>query len=121
MAQIELGYGRDKVSFAYDEERCAVLAPPEGTTRPPLSDGEVGVLIDDPLEAQPLEEIIAPGERILVVVSDATRATASAQVVNLLARRLIALGVAPADLRIIFATGIHRPVTAAERDELLTP
>ncbi len=40
---------------------------------------------------------------------------------NLLVRRLIALGVAPYDLRVIFATGIHRPVTREEKSELLTP
>jgi nickel-dependent lactate racemase len=33
----------------------------------------------------------------------------------------VQLGVAPRDLRLIFATGIHRPVTPAERGELLTP
>jgi nickel-dependent lactate racemase len=38
-----------------------------------------------------------------------------------LVRRLIALGVAPHDLRIIFATGIHRAVTREEKSELLTP
>jgi nickel-dependent lactate racemase len=36
-------------------------------------------------------------------------------------RRLIALGVAPYDLRIIFATGLHRAVTREEMAELLTP
>ena len=121
MAEIELGYGRGRVSFAYDEARFRVLAPPDNADARPLSDAELGALIDDPVDSQPLEEIISPGERVLVVVSDATRATASAQVVNLLARRLIQLGVAPADLRIIFATGIHRHVTAQEKSELLTP
>jgi lactate racemase len=121
MTQIELGYGRETISLDYDEARFAVLAPPASAATRPLSDAEIGALIDDPIDSQPLEDIISPGERVLVVVSDATRATASAQVVNLLARRLIALGVAPADLRIIFATGIHRPVTAREKDELLTP
>jgi nickel-dependent lactate racemase len=58
---------------------------------------------------------------VLIVVSDATRATASGQVVNLLVRRLVQLGVAPHDLRVIFATGIHRPVTVEEKRELLTP
>src|ERR671937_2766223 len=58
---------------------------------------------------------------MLIVVSDATRATGSAQVVHLLVRRLIALGVAPYDLRVVFATGIHRAVTREERAELLTP
>jgi nickel-dependent lactate racemase len=55
------------------------------------------------------------------VASDATRATGSAQVINLLVRRLIQNGVAPADIAIIFATGIHRPVRAEEKAELLTP
>jgi nickel-dependent lactate racemase len=57
----------------------------------------------------------------LIVVSDATRATASAQIVKLIVRRLIQCGITPSDLGIIFATGIHRPVSHEEKLELLTP
>jgi nickel-dependent lactate racemase len=57
----------------------------------------------------------------LIVVSDATRPTASAQVVNLLVRRLVQIGVSPARMAVIFATGIHRRVTDQEKLELLTP
>ncbi len=57
----------------------------------------------------------------MIVVSDATRATGSAQIVNLLVRRIIQIGIAPQDIAIIFATGIHRPVTPDEKRELLTP
>src|ERR671916_972514 len=121
MSLIELAYGRGKISFADDAGRFQILTPADAAADQPLSDAEMGALIDDPVDSQPLEEIVSPGESVLVVVSDATRATAAGQVVNLLARRLVALGVAPSDLRIIFATGIHRPVTAAEKDELLTP
>lgn len=120
MANIQLGYGRGHVSFKFEGGRFLVL---EGEAREEraLTDAEVGAVIDEPFDSQPLEEIISPGESVLVVVSDATRATGSAQVVNLLVRRLIALGVAPYDLRIIFATGLHRPVTREEKAELLTP
>ncbi|MBV8856565.1 MAG: nickel-dependent lactate racemase [Acidobacteria bacterium] len=120
MASIQLGYGRGTIPFEFEGGRFEVL---EGEAREerPLSDAEVGAAIDDPVDSQPLEEIISPGESVLLVVSDATRATGSAQVVNLLVRRLIALGVAPYDLRVIFATGIHRPVTREEKAELLTP
>ena len=121
MTQIDLGYGRGKISFADDAGRFQILTPVETVADAPLSDAEMGALIDDPIESQPLEEIVSPGESVVIVVSDATRATAAGQVVNLLARRLVALGVAPSDLRIIFATGIHRPVSASEKDELLTP
>ena len=120
MTTIQLGYGRGSLPFEFGEGRFRVL---EGEAREEraLTDAEVGSVIDDPIDSQPLEEIISPGESVLIVVSDATRATGSAQVVNLLVRRLIALGVAPYDLRIIFATGIHRPVTREEKAELLTP
>ena len=122
MAEIRLAYGRAHLSFVDEEGRFQVLAPHEGDAAgAPLSDAQMGALIDDPFDSQPLEEIISPNESVLVVVSDATRATASGQVVNLLVRRLVQLGVAPYDLRIIFATGIHRPVTAEEKRELLTP
>ncbi|MDT7781425.1 MAG: lactate racemase [Acidobacteriota bacterium] len=120
MSLIELGYGRGTIPFEFEGGRFRVLEP-EVVEERPLTDAEVGALIDDPIDSQPLEDIISPGESILVVVSDATRATGSQQVVNLLTRRLIALGVAPYDLRVIFATGMHRAVTREEKAELLTP
>jgi nickel-dependent lactate racemase len=119
--RIELAYGRGTTAFEDAEGRFQVLTPVETVADQPLSDAEMGALIDAPFDSQPLENILSPGESVLIVVSDATRATASAQVVNLLARRLIQVGVAPADLRIIFATGIHRAVTPQEKRELLTP
>ncbi|MGI8997706.1 MAG: nickel-dependent lactate racemase [Pyrinomonadaceae bacterium] len=121
MAVIELAYGRGRVSFADAAGRFAVLEPAADAAERPLSDAELGVSMDDPVDSQPLEEIISPGESVLIVASDATRATAAGQVINLLVRRLISLGVAPHDLKIIFATGIHRPVSEAEKRELLTP
>jgi nickel-dependent lactate racemase len=97
-----------------------VLAPDAADERP-LTDAEIGAAIDNPIDSQPLEEIVSPGESALVVVSDATRATGSASIVHLLVRRLVQLGVAPYELKVIFATGLHRRVTSAERRELLTP
>src|SRR5215213_335159 len=120
MTHVQLGYGRGTLAFEPEGGRFRVLES-EAPDERPLTDAEVGAAIDSPLDSQPLEDILSPGESVLIVVSDATRATGSAQVVNLLVRRLIALGVAPYDLRIIFATGIHRPVTREEKAELLTP
>ncbi|HKQ99277.1 MAG TPA: nickel-dependent lactate racemase [Pyrinomonadaceae bacterium] len=120
MSEIELGFGHESFSLTYDETRLRVLEAAATKARP-LADVEVGALMDSPVGSPPLEEIVAAGESVLVVVSDATRATASAQVVNLLVRRLIEAGVSPSDISILFATGIHRTVTPAEKRELLTP
>jgi nickel-dependent lactate racemase len=120
MKQIELGYGHGLQSLTFDKERFHVLAPATSEIYP-LADAEIGVAFDEPIESPGIEELFSAGDTVLIVVSDATRATASAQVVNLLVRRLIQAGVAAQDIGVIFATGIHRSVTMAEKKELLTP
>ena len=117
---MELGYGRRSVKFAYDEDRFSVFTKSSASDAP-LSDLEAGAAFDSPIASPPLDEIAGSDDSVLIVVSDATRATASAQVVNLLVRRLVQSGVSPARIAIIFATGIHRPVSEKEKTELLTP
>lgn len=119
MPTIQLGYGRDSISLDYDGARFEVLAPRVAAR--PLTDGEIGAAIDRPLGSPPLDDVIQSDDSVLIVVSDATRATGSAQIVNLLVRRLLQAGVAPHDIAIIFATGIHRPVREDEKLSLLTP
>src|SRR6185295_910166 len=120
MNRIDLGYGRTLIPFEYDEARFEVLSPQQSTEHP-LSDLEIGTALDSPIDSPPLEDLVNSGDSVLIVVSDATRATASAQLVNLLVRRLIQFGISAGDIAISFATGIHRPVTHAEKLSLLTP
>ena len=119
MAQIELKYGHSNASFEYDANQFQVLG--DAPQKAALTDREIGEQFDLPINSKPLEEIVNPGETVLIVVPDATRQTACGQIVNLLVRRLIATGTLPHDIRIIFATGIHRRVTEDEKKELLTP
>jgi len=116
---VKLAYGRRSIDFSFDDSRFSIITK-NSAGNTPLSDFEVGVLFDSPIAYPPLDEIVGSDDSVLIVVSDATRATASAQVVNLLVRRLIQAGVSPANITIIFATGIHRPVSEKEKTELLT-
>jgi nickel-dependent lactate racemase len=119
MPTITLGYGQERIEFAYDAARFDILAP-ESSTAHPLSDAEINHALDAPIDSPSLEESITPNDTVLIVVSDATRATGSAQIVNLLVRRLIQNGIAPGEIAIIFATGIHRAVRPEEKTRLLT-
>ncbi len=119
MPLIDLKYGNQAIPFEFDESQFRVLSP--STEHSPLSDAEIGERLDDPIDTPTLEEIIAPGESVLIVVPDATRQVGCGQVVNLVVRRLIAGGVNAFDIRIIFATGIHRKVTDAEKAAIVTP
>jgi nickel-dependent lactate racemase len=119
MTDIELGYGQRSFNLNFDD-RFLVLGT-DSSSQTPLSDIDVGAALDTPIASPALDELIRPEDSVLIVVSDATRATASAQIVNLVVRRLIQCGVTPGNLTIIFATGIHRAVTAQEKLDLLTP
>ena len=119
MPQIDLRYGRTYIPFDYDQERFEVLAP--AAEARPLSDVGLGERLDSPIGSARLEDIVEPGESVLIVVPDATREVGAGQIVNLLVRRLIANGTTPHDIRAIIATGIHRKATRAEKDEILTP
>jgi nickel-dependent lactate racemase len=118
MPVIDLKYGRTPIPFEYDAQRFELLGA--DNEQPSLSDADLGHKLDAPIDSAPLDEIIEPGQTVLIVVPDATRQTGCGQVVNLVVRRLIANGTAAHDIRIIFATGIHRKVTAAEREAILT-
>ena len=122
MRQNQLAYGLGSValSLSLDEDHYQVLAS-DGPREQPLTDVDVGRVLDEPFESSTLEELLSADESVLIVVSDATRATGSAQIVNLLVRRIIQLGIAPQDIAIIFSTGIHRVVSLDEKRELLTP
>ncbi|HET9785533.1 MAG TPA: lactate racemase domain-containing protein, partial [Pyrinomonadaceae bacterium] len=100
MPQIELAYGQDSLGFEFDAGRYQVLGA-NSLTEPPLTDVEIGAALDSPFECRPLEEILLEGESVLIVVSDATRVTGTAQIVNLLVRRIIQTGIAPQNIAII--------------------
>ncbi len=118
MAKIELKYGDSAISFDYDPARFEVLGCPPSAG--PLTDAAIGERFDSPIGSPPLDDVVQPNESVLIVVPDATRQTACAEVVNLLIRRLIANGTNAFDIRIIFATGIHRRVTEEEKAEILS-
>jgi nickel-dependent lactate racemase len=116
---VELGYGRQSIPFDYDAQRFDVLTPSKNESHA-LTDAEVNEALATPIDSPPLEDLVTGGDSVLIVCSDATRATGSAQIINLLVRRLIENGISPGDMAVIFATGIHRAVKPEEKIELLT-
>ena len=118
MARIDLRYGSGIIPFEYDESRFEVLAAKN--SHKTLTDIEIGDKLDTPIESERLEDMITSGETVLFVVPDATRQTGAGQIINLLVRRLIANGTAPHEMGIIFSTGIHRAVTEAEKQDILS-
>jgi nickel-dependent lactate racemase len=116
---ISLRYGAGAVRFDYDPADFTVLTPrDEGE---PISGADLGYALSAPIESPPLEEIVDPGERVLVVAPDATRAAGSERVVSLLVLRLSGLGVGDDEMSVLVGGGAHRPATPGEMDAIVGP
>lgn len=115
-AVVALAYGSRQIPFNFDPEQFQVLAPPDAgdTGRARLTDAEIHAALDAPVGSPRLEEIIKAGERVVVVVPDATRAAGVERVAPLLVERLNRHGVTDAQISVLVGGGIHRPPTGAE-------
>lgn len=71
-----------------------------------------------PIGAPMLHELVHAGEKIAIVTSDITRPMPTYKVMPALLDELYAAGIRPEDVRLIFALGIHRPHTEAEKKKL---
>jgi nickel-dependent lactate racemase len=111
----------------YDDRTFACNLPGAQllTAKTPPAPGDPEALVRRALEAPigspPLEKIIRPGERVVIVTSDITRYTGSEHYLPILAERLNALGVPDRNMEILIGLGTHRPQTEAEHRKILGP
>ena len=68
-----------------------------------------------PVGARRLSDIARPGMCVTIAFTDATRACPDELLIGYLFNELGALGISASDITLLCATGLHRPMTAAER------
>jgi nickel-dependent lactate racemase len=113
--KISLKYGSKALSI---ELKAQVLttSPPQDLPDPAE---EIRRALLNPIASPPLEEIIHPGERIVIITSDITRYTASEIYLPILVEQLNRCGIPDHDIEIIIALGIHRKQLAEEHRKIL--
>jgi nickel-dependent lactate racemase len=118
--EFSLAYGDDTISAEIPWGRC--LGTLDIGHAPALADPEDAL---DRGMAQPiglsgsLYETFAPGQRVLIVVSDSFRYTGIEKVLPRLLSRLAERGVAEEDIEFLVATGTHRGPTEEEAAKIL--
>lgn len=114
MAQIQIPYGKTTQTLIVEDDRLrAVLAPRHAA----LTNGDQSAIVQSALEtpiASPrLCELAKGRQRILVITSDHTRPVPSRVTLPLFLKEIRSMN-PDAQLRILVATGMHRPTTEAE-------
>lgn len=101
-----------------DENLLSVLEPNE--VKVSLT-GEASVrnALENPIGTKGLNEIVKPGEKVVLITSDITRPLPSYKILPILLDELESGGCKMEDITVVFALGSHRKQTEAEQRKLV--
>jgi nickel-dependent lactate racemase len=117
--KVSLPYGRGAVTVEVPDD-AVVLRPREAV---PLDDPECAVreALARPLGSRPLEDVARGGRRAVVVISDITRPVPNQHPLPGILETLERAGLRRRDVTVLIGTGLHRPATEREIEELAGP
>ncbi len=115
--QINLAYGQTGLTVNLPEMTDVIEAAPV----PGLADEAAAIreALRRPIESEPLATRIKPGDSVVIVHSDITRATPNDRILPVLLAELESAGVNRRDITLLNALGTHRPQTKAELRAML--
>jgi nickel-dependent lactate racemase len=117
---ISLPYGDGRIDARVP--RGVALGAIDVEDMPELTDRDAAIrrALEAPIGLdRPVLDLVRPGEKLVIVVSDSFRQTRADQVLPILLEGLRAAGLDEREFSILFATGTHRPPTADEQRTLL--
>jgi nickel-dependent lactate racemase len=119
---LHMPWGKDELSLTLPEtwRLAGVLEP---SSQPGVSDtaGEVRRSLGQPLGSPRLCDLARPGLKVAVVMDDVSRPTPVGLILPAVLEELERGGVRPADVTLVAALGVHRPMQADEMERRAGP
>jgi nickel-dependent lactate racemase len=121
MTTITLPYGKQTRRVVLPDGWLGALIAPEPVTAAVDASALICVSLARPIGAPPLSALAQPGQRVALLVDDATRKTPAAAILPHLLADLHAAGIGRGDISIVLALGTHRPMSDVEIAAKLGP
>ena len=117
--RVSLAYGRADLVVELPDDRSIEILEKQPVE--PIRDPDAALrrALDDPIGQRPLREIAQGRSNAVIVVSDRTRPVPNARILPPILDALRAGGLPAEAVTLQVATGLHRPNTDAELDEML--
>lgn len=117
--KFELGFGKGALEVEIEANNFLDVLTPNQIEAPPGGTEEIIRALHNPIGSKRLQEIVAPGEKVVIITSDITRPLPSKLLLPPILAELRAAGVALGDIKIVFALGSHRKHTEEEKKYLV--
>jgi len=115
MKEFRLKYGKKEVTFKVPEDQLLYEITGRDVNPVPDLKSAYRYALEHPIDSPPLREVVKPGEKVAITVSDITRAWQKTdQTLPILMETLNEAGVADENITIIIAVGGHRQNTEEE-------
>ena len=118
---LELPYGRSSVCVDASTENILGIYRPQTDGRVLNEEALLRETLKNPVSSPPLRDLIRPGQKIAIVTSDLTRPCPSNRLLPLILDELAAAGIPDADVTVVIALGLHRPMTTSELEAVVGP
>mgnify|MGYP000135297597 FL=1 len=117
-----LKYGPGEFRVGLPDEQIKLVIEPNKVELPAGTPRElIEYALDNPIGTDRIENIVKPGEKVCIVISDGTRSWQNpGMILGVLLDRLGRAGVRDEDIVVISARGTHRPQTDDELRALVT-
>ena len=113
--KLEFGFGTGRQVVQLPEENLMGVLHANEIPAGLTGEDAVRAALDAPIGAPMLNEVVRPGEKVVIVTSDITRPCPSWVVLPPLLDRLYEAGIRREDITLVFALGSHRPHTEEEQ------
>jgi len=119
MVEVWLPYGKTEVCARIPTRNFLGTIEPKETPGSADPKAEIERALNEPIGTRRLSEIAKSGDKVAIVVDDATRATPSYLMLPPILSELNSAGVKDADVTVIFGRGTHRAVEQTEMKALV--
>lgn len=118
---VGLPYGKGQLSLEIPQENLLGIYYPKQVVDRVDEARTLREAMDNPIGCPRLREIVRAGQRVAIVTSDLTRPTPSDKMLPYIVEELEAAGIPDQDVLIVFALGIHRPMSEDEMRQAISP
>jgi nickel-dependent lactate racemase len=117
--KISLAFGSMALELDIPERNISSIILPSEPDNKEQETFLIKKALENPVKSKRLSEIINPGSRVVIIVSDVTRPTPTVKLLPPLLEELYLGGVKNENIKIVFALGLHRKQTEEESIKLV--